>query len=140
MDLLSDVTELPDDFDGNVRLFPLPGLVMFPHAMQPLHIFEPRYVEMLRESLATDRLISMATLLDPYNVPVSSPPPISKTVCLGKIVSHAELEGDRHNILLVGVRRATIRREHETSRSFRTAQVDLIDDFYLPAGTSQRKE
>ena len=40
MDDLDAVTRLPDDFDGQVRLFPLPDLVLFPHAMQPLHIFE----------------------------------------------------------------------------------------------------
>ncbi|MCM2372260.1 LON peptidase substrate-binding domain-containing protein [Aporhodopirellula aestuarii] len=140
MNPFSDVTQLPDDFDGQVRLFPLPGLVLFPHAMQPLHVFEPRYVEMLREALATDQLITMATLLDPYAVPVTSPPAVAKTVCIGKIVSHAELAGDRHNILLVGVRRAKIRRELETTRPFRSAQVDLIDDFYVPAATAQRNE
>jgi len=140
MNPFSDVTQLSDDFDGQVRLFPLPGLVMFPHAMQPLHLFEPRYVEMLLESLASDQLITMATLLDPHTVPLTSPPVVSRTVCIGKIVSHAELGGDRHNVLLVGVRRATIRRELETSRPFRSAQVDLIDDFYLPAATGKRTE
>ncbi|MFG0289410.1 MAG: LON peptidase substrate-binding domain-containing protein [Rhodopirellula sp. JB044] len=140
MDPFSDVTQLPDEFDGQVRLFPLPGMVMFPHAMQPLHVFEPRYVEMLRESLATDQLITMATLLDSASVADPASPPIARTVCIGKIVSHAELAGDRHNILLVGVRRAKIRRELETSRPFRSAQVDLIDDFYLPAATDQRNK
>ncbi len=136
----SDVTELPDDFDGDVRLFPLPGLVMFPHAMQPLHVFEPRYVEMLRESLATDQLITMATLVDPHAGPAESSPTVSPIVCVGKIVSHAELGDDRHNILLVGVRRAKIRRELETTQSFRTAKVDVIDDFYVPAATNKRSE
>lgn len=140
MNPMSDATQLPDDFDGKVRLFPLPGLVLFPHAMQPLHIFEPRYVEMLRESLATDHLISMATLMNPTAVPIASPPAVAQTVCVGRIISHSELEGDRHNVLLVGVRRATIRRELDTQRPFRIAQVDLIDDFYLPAATSRRSE
>lgn len=140
MNPFSDVTELPDDFDGDVRLFPLPGLVMFPHAMQPLHIFEPRYVEMLRESLATDQLITMATLTEPHSAAVETVPAVSPIVCVGKIVSHAELDGDRHNILLVGVRRAKIRRELETTQSFRTARVDLIDDFYVPAATARRNE
>lgn len=140
MNPFSDVTQLPDDFDGQVRLFPLPGLVLFPHAMQPLHIFEPRYVEMLHEALSSDRLITMATLLDAFNAPAASEPVVSRTVCIGKIVSHAEVGGDRHNVLLVGVQRAKIRRELETSRSFRSAQVNLIDDFYLPAGTSTRTE
>ncbi len=53
-----------EDFAGKVRVFPLPNLVLFPHVMQPLHIFEPRYRELLEDALAGDRLITMA-LLDP---------------------------------------------------------------------------
>jgi len=132
------VTELPDDFDGQVRLFPLPGLVLFPHAMQPLHVFEPRYVEMLRESLASDHLIAMATLTGNGEQAAVTEPSIHPTVCIGKVISHAELENDRHNILLVGMRRASIRRELDAGRPFRMAQIDLIDDFYLPSGTPKR--
>ncbi len=47
---------------GRARLFPLPDLVMFPHVMQPLHIFEPRYREMLNEALDSDGLIAMSIL------------------------------------------------------------------------------
>lgn len=140
MNPFSDVTQLPDDFDGLVRLFPLPGLVLFPHAMLPLHFFEPRYVEMLHESLAGDGLIAMATLLDAETGKKSTAPAISQTVCVGKIVSHAELDGDRHNILMIGVRRGQIRRELETSRSFRSAHIELIDDIYVPAAASKRTE
>ena len=43
-------------FSGRVRLFPLPHLVLFPHTIQPLQIFEPRYLEMVDEALATDQL------------------------------------------------------------------------------------
>ena len=42
----------PEHFSGSVRLFPLPNVVMFPHVMQPLQIFEPRYLEMLADALA----------------------------------------------------------------------------------------
>ncbi|WDQ15107.1 LON peptidase substrate-binding domain-containing protein [Rhodopirellula sp. P2] len=150
-DSITGVTSLPDDFDGLVRLFPLPGMVLFPHAMQPLHVFEPRYVDMLQEALSTDHLITMATLTNSQGsvvlddtanlkLPLNMLPPISPTVCVGKIISHAELEGDRHNILVVGIRRATVRHELDTGRSFRTARVDLIDDFYLPAGTQKRAD
>lgn len=93
---------------------------------------------MLRESLATDQLITMATLTEPQVAAFI--PAVSPIVCVGKIISHAELDGDRHNILLVGVRRAKIRRELETTQSFRTARVDVIDDFYMPAATSKRSE
>jgi len=137
---LEDVTRLPDDFDGRVRLFPLPGLVVFPHAMQPLHIFEPRYCEMLAESLASDRMIAMATLTGGISAVSAETPPIASTVCLGKIISHAELDGDRHNILLVGTRRAKIVRELDAGRTFRIAEVDVAEDIYPPTGSEARRE
>ncbi len=133
---LSDVTRLPDDFDGRVRLFPLPGLVLFPHAMQPLHIFEPRYCEMLLETLRGDRLIAMATLTDGAS---GVNPPIDPLVCIGKVVSHAEVENDRHNILLVGTQRARLRREIDAGRTFRIGEVEVLHDIYPPGGNESRR-
>jgi ATP-dependent Lon protease len=138
MDNLEDVTRLPDDFDSKVRLFPLPDLVVFPHAMQPLHIFEPRYCEMLAESLSTDRLVAMATLTGGIASVPQSGPPIASTVCLGRIVSHAEVESDKHNILLVGIRRAKIIQELDTGRPFRIAEIDVDQDFYSPTRANER--
>lgn len=135
---LDVVTQLPDDFDGRVRLFPLPELVMFPHAMQPLHIFEPRYCEMLAESLATDRLIAMATLTGGIAAMPGQSPPIASTVCIGRIVSHADLGNDRHNVLLVGSKRARIVDEVDAGRTFRIADVDVGDDVYSPANAQER--
>lgn len=141
MDDLENVTRLPDDFAGRVRLFPLPGLVVFPHAMQPLHIFEPRYCEMLGEALAGDGLIAMATVdtsMSTISSTVGTAPQIDPTICIGKIVSHTELEDDRHNVLLVGIRRARIRSELDTGRSFRMADVDVNEDIYPPSTAKER--
>ena len=137
---LEDITRLPDDFDGRVRLFPLPELVVFPHAMQPLHIFEPRYCEMLSDALASDELIAMATLTDGIATAAQDHPPISPTVCIGRIISHAEVEDDRHNVLLVGTQRATIIRELNVSRPFRIAQVNVTQDVYPPMGAARRMD
>ena len=57
-DLTFDATR----FRGKVRLFPLPDLVMFPHVMQPLHVFESRYRELLNAALDSDGLIAMSVL------------------------------------------------------------------------------
>jgi len=138
MSNLEHLTRLPDDFDGQVRLFPLPSLVLFPHAMQPLHVFEPRYCEMLAEALATDELIAMATLAP--TKAGSGEPPIARTVCLGRIVSHVEVEDERHNILLVGIRRAVITEEIDAARCFRIARVDVKDDLYPPSGSATRSQ
>lgn len=129
---LEDVTRLPDDFDGRVRLFPLPELVVFPHAMQPLHIFEPRYCEMLSDSLATDRLIAMTTLIDDDASPTYGQPQVASTVCLGRIISHVEVENDRHNILLVGTKRAEIVRELDAGRPFELRRLTYTTMFIRP--------
>ena len=141
MDSFENATRLPDDFDGRVRLFPLPDLVVFPHAMQPLHIFEPRYCEMLAEALAGDQLIAMATI-DPDATSggsvVGRKPAVDPTIYIGRVVSHNELEDDRHNVLLVGIRRARIRTELDVGRSFRMADVDVNEDVYPPASAKTR--
>lgn len=140
MNNLEDVTRLPEDFDGRVRLFPLPELVVFPHAMQPLHIFEPRYCEMLVEALASDNIIAMATLTGGIAAAPQEAAPIASTVCLGRIISHSEVENDRHNILLVGIQRATIVREIDAGRSFRIAEVGVAKDVYPPSGSESRRQ
>lgn len=137
---LEDVTRLPDDFDGRVRLFPLPELVVFPHAMQPLHIFESRYCELLADALDSDQLIAMATLRGGVTKMLDAAPPIAATVCLGKIISHAEVEAERHNILLVGIRRARIIRELEATRPYRLAEIEITDDIYPPSGAKARHQ
>ncbi|HBJ38604.1 MAG TPA: ATP-dependent protease [Planctomycetaceae bacterium] len=134
---MDDVVELPEDFSGQVRLFPLPDLVVFPHAMQPLHIFEPRYCDMLEDALASDRLIAMATLAGGIQSMHAQQPTIHATVCIGKIVSHVETEDGRHNILIIGAKRATVRRELLTNRSFRIADVDVASDFHPPGDMTQ---
>jgi len=136
---LEEVTRLPTDFDGIVRLFPLPELVLFPHALQPLHIFEPRYCDMLLECLASDRLIAMATLTSGVGDLLSNRPQIADTICIGKVVSHAETEDGRHNILLVGAKRARVIRELPTNRSFRMAEVEVRPDLLQPTEPQQRK-
>lgn len=140
MTSMDEVVELPDDFGGCVRLFPLPGLVVFPHAMQPLHIFEPRYCDMLTESLATDRLIAMATLRGNPQHSFAQQTAVHPTVCIGKIVSHVETEDGGHNILLIGAQRAKILREMPTNRSFRMADVEVAVDFHPVANSTQCRE
>jgi Lon protease-like protein len=117
-------------FSGQARLFPLPNLVLYPHVMQPLHIFEERYREMLEDALASDRLIAMALLEPGYEQDYDSRPPIAEYACLGKVVAQRRLADGRYNLLLLGVARARITREMAPLRSFRQAKVELIEDVY----------
>ena len=120
---------IPADFDGVVRLFPLPNLVLFPHVIQALHIFEPRYCEMLTEALESDHLITMALLVPGWESQVQGKPNLGNTVCIGRIISHTPTDDGRHNILMAGLQRARIIEELEVTTSFRQARVELIPDF-----------
>ncbi|MCC6127245.1 MAG: LON peptidase substrate-binding domain-containing protein [Pirellulales bacterium] len=121
-----------EQFSGVNRLFPLPNLVLFPHVMQPLHIFEPRYREMLEDALATDRLITMALLAEGWESNYEGRPPIRSMACLGRITTHFRLADGTYNVLLLGLRRVRIVRELEPKRAFREAQLELCEDFYPP--------
>jgi len=120
------------DFSGTVRLFPLPNLVLFPHVMQPLHIFEPRYRALLEDALADDRLIAMATLAPGWENDYEGRPPVHPIACLGQIASCHRLEDGTYNVLLMGLRRVRLVRELEPSDHFRTAEVELCEDYNLP--------
>jgi Lon protease-like protein len=127
---------LPDDFDGTVRLFPLPNLVLFPRLAQPLHIFEPRYRQMTAEALATDRLIAMALLTQADEPSTIGPPSIHPTVCIGRILQDQKLEDGRYNLLLHGLARARVIEEVPTDKLYRTARVALVEEV-PPAGDEE---
>jgi ATP-dependent Lon protease len=117
-------------FSGRVRLFPLPNLVMFPHVLQPLHVFEPRYRALMEEALAGDRLIAMAVLAPDWESDYEGRPPLLPHACLGRILTHQTVEGGRYNLLLAGLKRIRIVRELPPEKLFREAEVELIDDEY----------
>jgi ATP-dependent Lon protease len=128
-----DATELEFDagtFCGVARLFPLPNVVLYPHVMQPLHIFEDRYREMLEDSLRGDKLIAMAMLEPGWEHDYDSRPPVAPIACLGKVVAHHRLDDGRYNVLLLGLERVRIVQELDPLRSFRQAKVEIIEDRY----------
>jgi Lon protease-like protein len=136
-----DAAELEFDsttFSGVTRLFPLPNLVLYPHVMQPLHIFEDRYREMLEDALAGDGLIAMAVLEPGWEDDYDSRPPVAPYACLGKVVAHHRLEDGHYNVLLLGVQRIRIVEELDPLRSFRQARVELLEDCYDFASVAEK--
>ncbi len=118
------------DFAGKARLFPLPNLVLFPHVMQPLHVFEPRYRELLEDALAGDRLIAMALLAPGWQPQYDGRPPLRPVACLGRITTCHRLDDGTFNVLLLGLSRVQLLEELEPARSFREARVEICDDCY----------
>lgn len=114
--------ELPENFGNEVSLFPLPEVVLFPGVVQAFHIFEPRYKQMTRDSLETDRLIALA-MLKPE--PPSLASPVSQMICIGKIIADVRLSDGRYNLLVGGVARARIEEEVCTNKLYRRAKVSI---------------
>lgn len=137
-DACDDLPFRSNPFSGTARLFPLPNLVLFPHVMQPLHVFEPRYRALVEEALAGDALIAMALLAPGWEADYEGRPPLYPSACLGKIVAHHRFEDGRYNLLLAGLQRIRLVRELAPSKPFREAEVAACPDLYPSHRTSQR--
>ena len=108
-------------------IFPLPNAVLFPNVFLPLHIFEPRYREMVAEALAGDRLIGMTLLRPGWREGYEGRPPVYQTGCAGLITHADRLPDGRFNIVLRGLARFRITGE-EAGRSFRVANIEPLAD------------
>ncbi len=121
-------------FTGKARLFPLPNLVFFPHVMQPLHIFEPRYRQMTADALAGDRLIALVLPKPGWEKDYVAAPALHPVACLGRIIAEQELDDGRFNILLRGVARIRIDRELVSKKLYRSARTEVLDDVPIADG------
>lgn len=108
-----------------VPLFPLPGIVLLPRAVLPLHIFEFRYRQMTAHALQRDGRIAMALLRPGWEKDYHGRPAIEPAVCVGRIVSHEKLEDGKYNFLLQGELRAVVTHEY-FDRPFRYARLTPI--------------
>lgn len=126
------------DFSRPIPLFPLPNCVLLPHATIPLHIFESRYRELLRDALASNGLIAMSVFSgEQWKSDYQGAPPLRAAVCVGYVIRHEKIADGRSNLLLQGVCRARIDKEVE-SEPYRLAlltptephqpmEIDLTD-------------
>ncbi len=117
-----------------IPVFPLPDVVLFPHTLLPLHIFEPRYRDMIRDCLAGDRRLAVALLQPGWENDYYGRPPIRAVVGAGDIVQHEELEDGRFNILVRGTMRLAITAELPPEKSYRIAKARPLPDRYPPEG------
>ena len=92
------------DFRREFPIFPLRQTVMFPHSVVPLHIFEPRYRQMLDDALdRVGQLVTATTHPDAEEERPGEPSPLLPVGCIGQIVDHERLPDGRYNILLQGL-------------------------------------
>jgi Lon protease-like protein len=106
-------------------LFPLPNVVLFPNVFLPLHVFEPRYREMVTDALASDRLIGMVLLRPGWEREYEGRPAVFPVGCSGVITHVERLPDGRYNIVLRGVERFTLLGE-DHDRSYRRGIVEPL--------------
>lgn len=123
-----------------VPLFPLPGAILFPRSQLPLHIFEPRYREMIRDAIDGAGRIGM---IQPHRLDDDNKAPLYSVGCVGELVGVEELDDGRFNIVMLGANRFRLIKEAEVEASYRCGEIDIEafnDEEPPPLSLVQRAE
>lgn len=107
-----------------IPIFPLPNVVFFPKTYLPLHVFEPRYREMVADAAAGGQCIGMALLKEGWEGQYDGNPPIFHMGCVGRLASVQTFPDGRSNILLQGIERYEVHEEFY-EKSYREARMTL---------------
>ncbi|MDC2995873.1 LON peptidase substrate-binding domain-containing protein [Candidatus Pelagibacter sp.] len=104
-----------------IPIFPLSNFIIFPNTTVPLNIFEPRYIQMIDDSMKSDRMIGM---IQPKKSGKLKKPDLYEVGCIGKITSFNETEDGRYLIIINGVSRFNVEEEIETNKLYRVCKVN----------------
>ena len=108
-----------------IPVFPLSNFIIFPKTTVPLNIFEPRYVEMINDSMKSDKFIGMVQPKTVENINNLKFPVLHKVGCLGKITSFKETDDKRYLIELKGVIRFEIKKEINSKKKYRDFEISF---------------
>ncbi len=123
------------DLPDTIPVFPLPGALLLPRAKLPLHIFEPRYLAMLDDTLrSTHRLIGM---VQPFDGLAADGKQLHRIGCAGRVTGFSDPEDGRYLITLSGISRFRIKAEVEVFTPYRRCNVDW-NGFARDLGASER--
>ncbi|MBY6202974.1 LON peptidase substrate-binding domain-containing protein [Maritalea mobilis] len=124
----------PADLPQTIPVFPLPGALLLPRTRLPLHIFEPRYLAMLDDTLKTShRLIGM---VQPREVPGSTEKRLHSIGCAGRVTQFSETEDGRYMITLAGMSRFRVNEEVAGFTPYRRCDVSW-DGFDADLGPTE---
>ena len=118
-----------------IPVFPLSNFIIFPHTTVPLNIFEPRYIEMINDSIKTNKMIG---LIQPKNNDDSSIPELHKIGCLGKITNFKDTSDGRYMIDLNGITRFEITNEIKSTKPYRICEASY-DNFKIDLTPEKKK-
>ena len=114
---MNKINNLPDE----LRVFPLSNFIFFPKTSAPLNIFEPRYIQMIDESIKSNRMIGM---IQPKGLTNPKKTELFKVGCLGKISSFNETDDGRYIVVLSGITRFNIVEEIKNAKLFREFKIN----------------
>ena len=117
-----------EDLPKRISVFPLSNFIIFPKTSVPLNIFEPRYIDMINDSMRSNKLIGMIQPKSTKNEKVNIPE-LHEVGCLGKITSFKETDDGRYLIELKGIIRFKIIREMQSDKKYRECEINF-QDFY----------
>ena len=117
-----------DNLPKKLAVFPLSNFIIFPKTTVPLNIFEPRYVDMINDSMKSNKLVGM---IQPKLLKNSSDdiPQLHEIGCMGKITSFKETEDSRYLIELKGIIRFKIQKEVQSSKKYRECEINFESYF-----------
>jgi Lon protease-like protein len=118
-------------------IFPLPDTVLFPGALLPLHVFEPRYRDMTRDVLGGSRMMAVARLKPGYEADYYGRPEVHAVAGVGYVIAAEQLEDGRYNIVLRGVGRIRIAEELPAAHSYRTVRAEMLVDTHSQRAASE---
>ena len=113
-----------EDLPKILSVFPLSNFIIFPKTTVPLNIFEPRYIDMINDSMKSNKLIGMIQPLSLNNIE-QTVPDLHQVGCLGKIVSFKETENGLYLIELKGMVRFEIINEIKSTKKYRECEVNF---------------
>ena len=127
-----------DDLPKKLAVFPLGNFIIFPRTRVPLNIFEPRYIEMINDSMKSDKLIGMIQPKILRDKDPSDTPQLHEIGCMGKITSFKETEDARYLIELKGVIRFKIIKEVKTNKKYRECEINF-ENYYEDLGNKKEE-
>ena len=115
-----------EDLPKKISVFPLSNFIIFPKTSVPLNIFEPRYIEMINDSMKSDKLIGM---IQPKNSKIENNyvPKLYEIGCMGKITTFKETDDHRYLIELKGIIRFQITKEIKSNKKYRECEIDFTN-------------
>lgn len=131
MMVMADAVQV--NFSRPIPVFPLPHTVLLPHAVQPLRVFEDRYMQMIDHCLDHSGQLAMASFSgDDWTTNYAGLPSLRSAVCVGQIVEHVSHDDGQHDLLLHGVCRAAIVDliEPEADRLYRVATLTPLESIH----------